>query len=365
MVNRSSNRPGIGIGLSLLCLCLLGIMPIISNGRPAGTGALVFAFWLSVWQLLFALPPLVREWRSGERGLLAEALPPSRKVRLIAVTVFTGALFGLATWLYVLGFEKAGAVNAAIALQAYPLFATVLEAVFLGRRKSLAELGCMLLVLAALYYLATGGSWRPDGLSRWFLLALAVPALWSVAHIIIREAMVNSPITTHQVTVSRLCVSLAVLLPLMLAIEGGGELIRSAFDSAFQLFAIGMGLAYYLELIFWFNAVRHINVSVASSITVPAPAVTMVFAAAVLGETITSAQLLALAVIAFGLFGLIAIGIRRRADGLRRDQADPGDEPSIKEVSMGRSAGWMQRLTGRPALLCRSDRPRARHDARR
>ena len=44
-----------------------------------------------------------------------------------------------------------------------------------------------------------------------------------------------------------------------------------------------LGLVYYLELIFWFYAVRHIDVSVASSITVPWPALTMVLAVLVLG----------------------------------------------------------------------------------
>lgn len=307
-----SSRPGLGVGLALQCLVLLGVMPIIANGRPMGSGALVFAFWLSVWQLLFSLPPFVREWRSGERGLFSDALPLSRKRGLLAVTLFTGALFGLSTWLYVLAFEKAGAVNAAIALQAYPLFAAGLEAVFLGRRKSWTELGFMLLVLAALYYLATKGTWRPEGLSFWFLLALAVPALWSIAHIIIRETLVNTPITPHQVTVCRLIVSGTLLFPLTLAIEGSSSLSSTAFDGAFQLFAIAMGLAYYLELIFWFNAVLHIDVSVASSITVPAPAVTMALAAVLLGETVTGPQLFALATVFLGLFGLIIAGLRNR-----------------------------------------------------
>ncbi len=49
---------GTGITLSLICLILLGVMPIISNLRPSDTGALSFAFALSVWQVVFALPVL-------------------------------------------------------------------------------------------------------------------------------------------------------------------------------------------------------------------------------------------------------------------------------------------------------------------
>lgn len=115
----ATTRPRRGIALAFGCLILLGVMPIITNGRPEGASALSFAFWLSLWQLLFSLPLLVLEWHSGERGLFTTTLARSRQWRIAAITLFTGALFGLSTWLYVLVFEQAGAVNAAIALQAY------------------------------------------------------------------------------------------------------------------------------------------------------------------------------------------------------------------------------------------------------
>ncbi|GAA4503162.1 EamA family transporter [Gluconacetobacter tumulicola] len=171
----------------------------------------------------------------------------------------------------------------------------------------------MLLVLAAPYFLATKGTWRPDGLSPWFVLALAVPALWSIAHVILREALASTQVTPHQVTVSRLAVSVALLFPLTLAIDGSGPTFSAAFDGRFQVFAIAMGLAYYLELIVWFNAMRHIDVSVASSITVPSPAVTMVLASALLGESVTGAQIAALTAVFLRLLGLVVAGLRKKA----------------------------------------------------
>lgn len=190
-----------------------------------------------------------------------------------------------------------------------------MEAAFLGRRKSLRELGFTILILAALYHLATQGSWRLEGLSVSFLLSLSVPALWSIAHVIIREALVTTPITPNQVTVSRLIASTAVLLPLALALEGPQAVEAVGLDAGIQSFAALMGLAYYLELIFWFNAVRHIDVSVASSITVPAPAVTMVLASVLLGETIHGAQFAALGLVILGLFGLLHASEDRKRRG--------------------------------------------------
>jgi drug/metabolite transporter (DMT)-like permease len=77
----------------------------------------------------------------------------------------------------------------------------------------------------------------------------------------------------------------------------------------------------YLELVVWFNAVRSIDVSVASSITVPAPAVTMLLAWLLLGEAIHGFQLLALGLVGIGLFSLLGAGFRARST--RADQSRP------------------------------------------
>ena len=41
--------PRLGIALAFICLVILGVMPIISNGRPPGSDALTFALYLSFW----------------------------------------------------------------------------------------------------------------------------------------------------------------------------------------------------------------------------------------------------------------------------------------------------------------------------
>jgi drug/metabolite transporter (DMT)-like permease len=303
--------PRVGMWLAFVCLLLLGLLPVISNGRPGGASALTFGLCFTTWQLLFSLPLLGREWSSGQRGVFAPTLSPAARRRQLVLLVFTGGLFALSTWAYVLAFETVGAVNAAIALQAYPLFAAGLEAAFLGRKKSPVELAFTLLIVVGLYSLATRGSWRMAGLSPWFAVALAVPALWSVAHVIIKELLVTTPITPNQVTCSRLAVSSLCLLPLALAIDGPAAVARAVADPRLQLFALTMGLTYYVELILWFNAVRHIDVSLASTITVPAPAVTMVLAILLLGEPTHGFQLVALALVGLGLFGLLRASSRR------------------------------------------------------
>lgn len=301
----------IGAALSLLCLMLLSAMPIISNLRPISTEALPFAFALSVWQVVFALPVFWLELKSGNQGVLSQALPRREQWRMLVVTLFTGCLFGLSTYLYVFGVEKAGAANAAIAMQAYPLFAILWESLFLKRRKTPLELALTALLIAALFYLGTGGTFRLQNLSPWFMISMGVPLLWSIAHVIIKEELGRSAITPIQVTFFRVLISALFLFVTLAVIATDG--VSSGMQAVVQPMSAVMGLVYFLELIVWFYAVRHIDVSLASSITTPWPALTMVLAVIFLGDEIHLFQVWALLVVVACIYGLTLVGIRKAA----------------------------------------------------
>ncbi|MBN9671344.1 EamA family transporter [Roseibium aggregatum] len=304
-----SPSAGKGIALSLVCLVLLGIMPVISNLRPSDTGALSFAFALSVWQVAFAAPVLGWELRTGTRGIFGLHLSRRQRGRMIAVALFTGALFGLSTYLYVLGVEKAGAANAAIGIQAYPLFAILWETLFLKRRKTGVELAITAVLIGALYHLGTGGTFLMSGLSPWFLVSLGVPLLWSVAHVIIKEELGSTPITPAQVTFFRVVISTLFLAVVLALVSPSG--LAAGLKAILQTMSAVMGLVYFLELIVWFYAMRHIDVSLASSITTPWPALTMVLAVPLLGEAIAPYQVAALAVVVTCIYGLTLAGLRK------------------------------------------------------
>jgi len=305
----TSPSVGKGIALSLVSLTLLGVMPIISNLRPADIGALSFAFALSVWQVVFAAPVFGLELRNGTKAIFGIDLSKRERRRMTLVALFTGALFGLSTYLYVLGVEKAGAVNAAIAIQAYPLFAILWESLFLKRRKTVFELALTAMLIGSLYYLGTGGTFRISGLSTWFLVSLGVPLLWSIAHVIIKEELSNTPITPAQVTFFRVVIStLFLLVILAVAVPSG---ISLGFAAIFQTMSAVMGLVYFLELIVWFYAVRHIDVSLASSITTPWPALTMMLAVPFLGDAIETYQIVTLLIVVACIYGLTLAGIRK------------------------------------------------------
>lgn len=298
----------IGILLALVCLALLAVMPVLSNARDLRVGALVFAFALSAWQVVFALPLFASEMVGRRKGVFAAQWAPGRRRRAIVIALLTGAMFGLSTFLYVLGAEKAGSVNLAIAIQAYPPFAILWETLFLGRRKTPLELLITAVLLATLVFLATGGTMRLSGLSHWFLVALAVPFLWSVAHVIIREELRQTPVTPAQVTFFRVAISTVFLGAVLVA---GGAVDGGVARALVSPQAIALGLVYYLELVVWFYAVRHIDVSLASSITAPWPALTMVLAAVVLGEAVAPYQIASFGLIVACIYGLTIASLKR------------------------------------------------------
>lgn len=300
----------VGIAQALLCLGILGAMPVLSNARPPEFDGLTFAVWMTFWQLLAALPLFCFELLRGAGDRPTEGLLRRYRGRTGTITVVTGIMFGVSTYMYVVAAEKAGPVSMVIALQAYPLFAILWETLFLGRRKSWSEIGFTVLMLAALVYLTTGGTFRISDISWWTVFALGVPLLWSVAHILLRQVLASTPVTPSQVTVSRLVVSGAGLLLLHAAFGESGALLAGLLDPGLQRAALVMGIAYYLELILWFYAMRHIDVSLASSVTVPAPAVTMLIAATALGEHVQPHQVLAMTVIAAAMYGLLLVGGR-------------------------------------------------------
>ena len=82
-------------------------------------------------------------------------------------------------------------------------------------------------------------------------------------------------------------------------------------DRSFVLSAALMGFIYYAELVLWFHAAKQIDISLASSITAPSPAVTMIFAVLFLGDHVTEQQLISFGVILICLYGLIFFSNRK------------------------------------------------------
>lgn len=301
-----------GIGLSFISLLLLSMLPVIANSRPSTLSALHYAFFLSVWELLFSLPWFVMELLSPNRGIFSSSttLSPSVRKKTLGIMLLTGGIFSVSTYFYIVGFEKAGTISGAIALQTYPLFSLLWETLFLKKRTRWNELVFMFLIMAGIYYIGTEGTFQIRDFSPWFFIALITPFLWSIAHVTIKQTLHNSPITPNQVTFIRVLVSSCVL-GIIFVIQDGFSVLGTEFINwGFQKFALFMGLVYYLELVNWFYAVKYVPVSIASTITTPTPVFTLLLAILFLHEIPYGYQLIGMVVVFLALYGLIWAGNR-------------------------------------------------------
>ncbi|TKJ18090.1 MAG: hypothetical protein CEE43_18740 [Promethearchaeota archaeon Loki_b32] len=91
-------------------------------------------------------------------------------------------------------------------------------------------------------------------------------------------------------------------------ISGTNNVFEGLMNPEFQIFGFLMGIVYYLELVNWFYAVKHVDVSVASMITTPTPVITMAFVLFILKESIELYQIIAMIIVFLSLYGLLWSG---------------------------------------------------------
>ncbi|MEM8575864.1 MAG: EamA family transporter [Pseudomonadota bacterium] len=109
-----------------------------------------------------------------------------------------------------------------------------------------------------------------------------------------------------------MAISTVVLMFTLMVV--GSDRLAEGVSAIPQLASVVMGFVYLLELIVWFYAVRHIDVSLASSITTPWPALTMVLAVALLGDRVEIHQIIALAAVVACIYGLTLASLRKARD---------------------------------------------------
>jgi drug/metabolite transporter (DMT)-like permease len=298
----------IGVLLSFISLLLLGILPIISNSRPLALNALNFAFYLSLWELICSIPLFIYELTKSNKGIFQKSIDSKLRNKTFRIMAITGIIFSFSTFFYIFAFETACTVSAAIAIQTYPLFSILMEFVLFKKRKRLTELIFTSIMIVGIYYLGTEGTWLITGFSPWFALALIVPFLWSIAHVTIKHTLDTSPITPNQVTFFRVFISSILLFGISSLVSVSNNIFEGLFNPEFQIFGFLMGIVYYLELVNWFYAVKHVDVSVASTVTTPNPVITMILALFILKESIELYQIIAMIIVFLSLYGLLWSG---------------------------------------------------------
>lgn len=268
-----------GTLLALIGMFIYGLEPVVIKSNPsnpmsfAAFSALVAA--LILWGLLF----WTGEWREvliGRNDLKRASLM---------------GLFGttLAYLAYSFGARMSTAINAALITRSEVLFSFFLSWVFLGERITKRLLSYSTVILLGLTMVILHG--RSFELYLGDFLLLLVPLFWQLGHVIAKK------LSYGPITIAALRNTFGFLLLLPLAVATGLEL---------SPLVIAEGLIIALGQLIWYKAIKLINLSKATAIITPAPAVAIAMGV-MMGEEFTIYHFLGFLLIAVGTLGAVGI----------------------------------------------------------
>lgn len=274
-----------GTLLAFAVLVLLGLEPVVIKANPVSP----FAFAsLSAIVASLVLWPLVLL-----RGQAKEVLERPGEIKKTFLTgLFATAI---AYSLFAYGTRLSSAINSAIITRFEVFYSFLISWLLLRERISGRAVLSALALIAGVFLVVTQGE-RPE-LLKGDILLLLTPLFWQLGHAVAKKTN-YSPLT-----IAALRNTFGGLLLLVPAVITG---------FAFTEFALAEGIIIALTQGLWYMAIARINLSKATAILTPAPALTVLISTAVLGETVTAYHLAGLALITLG-----TLTISREESGVR------------------------------------------------
>jgi len=279
------NRETEGTLLALTVLVLLGLEPVVIKANPVNPFA--FASLSALIASLTLWPVILLSGRAREIRKKPAELRKAFLTGLFA-TAIAYSLFSYGTRL-------STAINSAI-LTRFEVFYSFLISWLLLRERITGRAVLSALALIGGVFLVVAQGKRPE-LLKGDVLLLLTPLFWQLGHAIAKRTY-YSPLTIA--TLRNTFGGLLLLVPAL------------ATGFAFTKLALAEGLIIALTQSLWYLAIARINLSKATAILTPAPALTVLVSIALLGERVTLYHLAGLALITFG-----TLAISREESGVR------------------------------------------------
>jgi drug/metabolite transporter (DMT)-like permease len=219
--------------------------------------------------ILWPIVLLTSRWKEVKEN-------PQYIPRAFLVGVFGTALAYIA---YSYGARLSTAINASLITRAEVLFSFVLAYVFLREKIAKGQIFWSLSILVGLFLVITQG--KAIMPRKGDLLLLLVPLFWQSGHVIAKKFLIAAFRNTF-----------GGILLLLLAFPSGLE---------FSKLAVAEGIILSFGQVIWYLAIKRINLSKATAIITPAPAVA-IGVATLLGEEFTVYHLVGFVLITIGTF---------------------------------------------------------------
>jgi len=278
------NREAQGTLLALLGMILYGLEPVIIKSNPSNplSFAAFSALFASIFLWIFVL--LAGNWRDLEEN-------PAHIPKTFLIGLFGTALAYLS---YSYGARLSTAINASLITRAEVLFSFVLSYVLLKERITKKQAIYSLLVLLGLILVITQG--RIITPKRGDVLLLMVPLFWQIGHVIAK----NLPYNPYLIATMRN--TFGGLLLFMFALSSGLE---------FHPLSIAEGIIIAVGQVVWYLSIKRINLSKATAIITPAPAVAIGLSI-LLGERFTLYHAAGFVLMTLGTLEITKIKSERR-----------------------------------------------------
>jgi drug/metabolite transporter (DMT)-like permease len=282
-----------GLAFAALCALNAAFVPAVAKLTTGHADALFVA---AISTLFAGVCAAVLLAVRGELGLMARRrLAP----RLLAI----GALgTTAANLLFFLGASRSSAIVTTLCLQIEPAYSLLLAWFFLGHRPSRRRVGATVILLSGIA-LALGATSLEASAGVWLLLG--TPLCWQVSHLVVLRGLVGVPPII--LTSARYLYGGVMLVLLWMLVGGVGalpaadELVRLVPLLAVQGCVLG-----YAGTLFWYQAIRRLDLARATAIVVPSiPLLALAASFVLLGEVASPRQWLGLLLTAAGIFAFV------------------------------------------------------------
>ncbi len=262
-----------GTLLAFLVLVLLGLEPVIIKSNPVNP--LAFASLSAIFASLILWPLLL------VRGHVEEIRKSPGELKKAFLTGLFATAIAYSLFSY--GTRMSTAINSAI-LTRFEVFYSFLISWFLLRERITGRAVISAVALIAGVFLVVAQGKRPE-LLKGDVLLLLTPLFWQLGHSIAKRTA-YSPLTIA--TLRNTFGGLVLLVPALW------------IGFAFTKLALAEGVIIALTQSLWYSAIARINLSKATAILTPAPALTVLISTLFLGEGFTLYHLAGLTLITAG-----------------------------------------------------------------
>ncbi len=272
-------REALGTFLAAAGALLYGLEPVVIKANPSNPISFAAFSALCASIILWLFLTASSQWREIRER-------PSHLKKAFLMGLFGTALAYIS---YSYGARLSTAINASLITRSEVLFSFLLSWIFLGERITKRLISYALIILSGLVLVITQGKLIEPHPGD--LLLLLVPLFWQSGHVIAKRL----PYSPYTIATLRNTFGFLILLPL--AILTGPE---------FPKLAIAEGIIIALGQVIWYKSIKLINLSKATAIITPAPAVAIAIGIA-LGESFTLYHLAGFLLITLGTLGAAGI----------------------------------------------------------